>query len=70
MFFFYSENLSTLFIRRNIIRNLTNRKEKSEDINDETETSKNDKMIYKSSYRLSYLMSLPTLKCLKKYTKM
>ena len=69
MFFFYNENSNILFIKRNIIKNLANKKEKIEDIDDKIETNKNDKIIYKSLYYLSYLMSLLILKCLKKYAK-
>ena len=70
MFFFYNENLSILFIRRDIMKNLTNKKKKSEDINDEIKINKDDKIMYKSLYRLSYLISLLILKCLKRYIKM
>ena len=70
MFFFYNENLSILFVKRDIIRNLTNKEKKNKDIEDEIETNKDDKIIYKSLYRLFYLMSLSILKCLKRYTKM
>ena len=70
MFLFYKENSSTLSIRCDIIKNLINKKKKSEDINDEFEIYKDDKMIYKSSYRLHYLILLSSLKCLKKYAKM
>ena len=70
MFLFYNENSNILFIKCDIIKNLMNKKGKSENIDDKIETNKNDKMIYKSSYHLFYLISLSTLKCLKKYTKM
>ena len=70
MLLFYNENLNTLFIKCDIIKNLMNKKKKSEDINNEIEMNKNNKMIYKSLYRLSYLMSLSILKCLKKYAEM
>ena len=65
MSFFYKENSNILSIRRDIIRNLMNRKKRSEDINDESKMNKNDKMIYQS-HRLHYLISLSILKCLKK----
>ena len=69
MLLFYSENLNTLFIKYNIIKNLINREKKNENINNKIETNKNDKIIYKLSYRLFYLISLSTLKYLKKYAK-
>ena len=50
-------------------KNLINKEKRNEDINDEIKIYKNDKMIYKSSHRLHYLISLSTLRYLKIYTK-
>ena len=52
------------------MKNLINRKKKSEDIDDEIKIYKDDKMMYKSSHHLYYLISLLILEYLKRYAKM
>ena len=70
MLFFCKKNLNTLLIKYNIIKNLMNRKKRSGDINNKFKMYKDDKIIYKSSHHLHYLISLSNLKYLKKYAKM